>query len=83
MAHSFVQAHDLELQAFRNFAVCEPENLVLLIDTYDTARGALRVTQLARELRKNGVSIKGVRIDSGDLAADAKEAMRRHRKRVV
>lgn len=72
MAHSFVQAHDLELQAFRNFAACEPQNLILLIDTYDTARGALRVTQLARELRKRGVSIKGVRIDSGDLAAEAK-----------
>ena len=72
MAHSFVQAHDLELQAFRNFAACEPENLVLLIDTYDTAQGALRVTQLARELRKRGVSVKGVRIDSGDLAIEAK-----------
>jgi nicotinate phosphoribosyltransferase len=76
MAHSFIQAHDLEMQAFRNFAACEPENLVLLIDTYDTARAALRVTQLAREFRKNGVSIKGVRIDSGDLGAEAKTVRR-------
>lgn len=76
MAHSFIQAHDLELQAFRNFAACEPENLVLLIDTYDTSRGAMRVTELARELRKNGVSIKGVRIDSGELVAEAKTVRR-------
>jgi nicotinate phosphoribosyltransferase len=71
MAHSFVQAHELELEAFRNFATCRPDNVVLLIDTYDTARGAKRAVELAQELRSNGVSVKGVRIDSGDLAVGA------------
>ena len=33
MAHSFVQAHEMELEAFRNFALCHPQNVVLLIDT--------------------------------------------------
>jgi nicotinate phosphoribosyltransferase len=73
MAHSFIQAHDLEVEAFRNFAACEPENLVLLIDTYDTHRGALRVVELAKSLRKEGVQVKGVRIDSGDLAVEARQ----------
>lgn len=72
MAHSFIQAHELEMEAFRNFAKCEPENVILLIDTYDTARGARHVAQLAKELKSAGIHIKGVRIDSGDLAVEAK-----------
>lgn len=71
MAHSFIQAHALELDAFRNFAACHPDNVVLLIDTYDTARGARRAAQLAKRLRSDGVQVRGVRIDSGDLGAEA------------
>jgi len=72
MAHSFVQAHDMELEAFRNFANCRPDNVVLLIDTYDTARGARRAVEAAKQLRSSGIQVKGVRIDSGDLAAEAR-----------
>jgi nicotinate phosphoribosyltransferase len=72
MAHSFVQAHETELEAFRNFAACHRENVVLLIDTYDTARGAHRAVELARQLRSAGMRVSGVRIDSGDLAAEAR-----------
>ncbi len=71
MAHSFVQAHELETQAFRNFASCRPDNLVLLIDTYDIDQGARRVVELSKQLRADGIRIKGVRIDSGDLAQAA------------
>lgn len=72
MAHSFIQAHESEIQAFRNFASCHPDNVILLIDTYDTMLGAKRAAQLARQLRGDGVKIRGVRIDSGDLAAEAR-----------
>jgi nicotinate phosphoribosyltransferase len=72
MAHSFVQAHEMELEAFRNFANCRPDNVVLLIDTYDTVRGARRAAEVAKQLRSSGVSVKGVRIDSGDLAVEAR-----------
>ena len=72
MAHSFVQAHETELDAFRSFANCRPDNVVLLIDTYDTARGARRAVEVARQLRTSGVSVNGVRIDSGDLAIEAR-----------
>jgi nicotinate phosphoribosyltransferase len=72
MAHSYVQAHADEADAFRHFARAHPENAVLLIDTYDTERAAHKVVALARELRQDGIAIKGVRIDSGDLAAHAR-----------
>lgn len=72
MAHSFVQAHEMELEAFRNFANCRPDKVVLLIDTYDTARGAKRAVEVAKQLRSSGVSVTGVRIDSGDLAVGAR-----------
>ncbi len=67
MAHSFVQAHDDEAAAFENFARARPDNLILLIDTYDTEAAARKVTALAPRLRADGIAIRGVRIDSGDL----------------
>jgi nicotinate phosphoribosyltransferase len=67
MAHSFIEAHDDETNAFYDFACCHPQNVVLLIDTYDTERGASRVVELAPRLRAQGIAIKAVRIDSGDL----------------
>ncbi len=72
MAHSFVQAHELEEDAFRSFARCFPQDLMLLIDTYDTRRGAYRAAKIARELQQSGVHLQGVRIDSGDLAQEAR-----------
>jgi len=63
MAHSFVQAHDDELRAFADFARIHPRGLTLLIDTYDVLEGARK----AIELQRQGVVVKGVRIDSGDL----------------
>ncbi|MDH3695030.1 MAG: nicotinate phosphoribosyltransferase, partial [Gammaproteobacteria bacterium] len=67
MAHSFVQCHASEIDAFRRFAETERDNVVLLIDTYDTEEGARRVVQLADELGARGITIKAVRLDSGDM----------------
>jgi nicotinate phosphoribosyltransferase len=72
MAHSFVQAHQMETDAFLNFANAHPDNVVLLIDTYDTAQGAMRAAQVAKQLREKGIQVKGVRIDSGDLAQEVR-----------
>ncbi len=69
MAHSYIQAHDSEAEAFAAFARAQPNNLVLLIDTYDTLSGARRVVELAPSLAEKGLRIKAVRLDSGDLAA--------------
>jgi nicotinate phosphoribosyltransferase len=71
MAHSFIQAHDDETAAFEHFARSLPENVILLIDTYDTEAAAEKVVRLAPKLEREGIKIKGVRLDSGDLAEHA------------
>jgi len=71
MAHAFIQAYDDEARAFEAFARSRPEQVVFLIDTYDTEAAARIVVALAPRLRAQGVSIHGVRLDSGDLAAQA------------
>lgn len=73
MAHSFIQAHRCETQAFIHFAAANPDNAVFLIDTYDTEAGAQKVVDLAAELHGQGIKIKGVRLDSGDLADHARK----------
>jgi nicotinate phosphoribosyltransferase len=69
MAHSYVQAHADEANAFEAFVRARPRNATLLIDTYDTERAAHKVVALARRLAAEGLAVQGVRIDSGDLAA--------------
>jgi nicotinate phosphoribosyltransferase len=73
MAHSFVQAHADESLAFEHFARAQPENVVLLIDTYDTEGAARKVVALAPKLERDNIRIKGVRIDSGNLADHARQ----------
>lgn len=72
MAHSYVQAHRDEAEAFAHFAQAHPEHAVLLIDTYDTVAAARKVVELARALRHRGISVQGVRLDSGDLGEHAR-----------
>jgi nicotinate phosphoribosyltransferase len=67
MAHSFIQVHDDETAAYESFARARPENLILLIDTYDTEAGARKVVELAPRLAADGIAVRGVRLDSGDL----------------
>jgi len=71
MAHSYIQAHGDEERAFEAFARAHPQSAVLLIDTYDTEAAALEVVDLQRRLAREGVKIRGVRIDSGDLGEHA------------
>ena len=73
MAHSYVQTHDNEMQAFEDFARARPEGVILLIDTYDTEAAAHKVVALAPKLKADGIVIRGVRIDSGDLIAMSKK----------
>lgn len=73
MAHAFVQAHHDEAEAFLHIAQAQPRNVVLLIDTYDTEAAAEKVVALATSLKNQGISIHGVRLDSGDLADHAQK----------
>jgi nicotinate phosphoribosyltransferase len=75
LAHAFIQAHDSEEQAFAGFARTCTGGCTMLVDTYDVARALERVARLVRTLRENGAGrIEAVRIDSGDLAAQARLA---------
>jgi nicotinate phosphoribosyltransferase len=74
MAHSYIQSFDDELQAFRTFAQHKPDNVVLLIDTYDTLRSGLpNAIKVAKEMEADGKRLKGIRLDSGDLAYLSRE----------
>lgn len=73
-AHSWVQSFDVEQDAFDAFARSQPNNAVLLVDTYDTIEGVKKAVKTAQRLREEGYEIAGVRLDSGDLAELSKKA---------
>ena len=76
MAHSLVTEADTEYEAFLNYAKAYPNNCILLVDTYDVLKsGVPNAIRVAKEyLIPNGYKLKGIRIDSGDLAYLSKEA---------
>lgn len=74
MAHSFVQAHASEADAFVAFARSRPQRPTLLVDTYDPLRACERVVDLVPRLAAEGIEVGGIRLDSGDLAAQARAA---------
>jgi nicotinate phosphoribosyltransferase len=68
-AHSWIQSFDDELTAFRKYVEVFPENSILLVDTYDTLNsGVPNAIKVGHELKEKGYTLKGVRLDSGDLA---------------
>ncbi len=72
MAHSYIQTHDSEVVALERFARSHPQGTTLLIDTYDTEAAARAVVPLARRLAAEGIALRSVRIDSGDLGEHAR-----------
>ncbi len=66
MAHSYVEAHDSEAEAFRAFSELYPET-ILLVDTYDTIDGVRKVVDRMKEA-SDEVQVRGIRLDSGNLA---------------
>ena len=76
-AHSWVQSFADELSAFQAYADVFPDSTVLLVDTYDTLRsGVPNAITVARSLREKGYALRGIRLDSGDLAYLSREARR-------
>lgn len=76
IAHSYIQLHDSEYEAFLNYVKVNPNNSVLLVDTYDTLRsGVPNAIRVAKDyLIPNGLRLKAIRLDSGDLAYLSKKA---------
>lgn len=64
--HSWTLAFEKEMDAFRAYHQVFPESTTLLLDTYDT----LQAARLATEF---GLQLRGVRLDSGDIGALAKQ----------
>ena len=78
MAHSWVMYYKDEYTAFKKYAENYPDSTVLLVDTYDLIkRGIPNAIRVAREvLEPMGKRLKGIRIDSGDLAYLSKKVRR-------
>ncbi len=72
MAHSYIQAHAGETEAFESFARSQVAGATLLIDTYDTEEAARKLIALVPKLTGEGLRINAVRLDSGDLAEHAR-----------
>ena len=67
-AHSWVMSFDDEQQAFDAYAEVLPNNVTLLVDTYDTLQGVRHAIETGRRLVQKGHTLTGIRLDSGDLA---------------
>lgn len=74
MAHSYIQAHASELDAFEAFVREFPET-TLLVDTYETLDGVRHVIELAQKLQER-FRVRAVRLDSGNLGELARAARR-------
>lgn len=69
MAHSWVMAFENELVAFEAYARSMPDDVILLVDTYNTKMGVDHAIMVGKTLRKHGGTLHGIRLDSGDLAS--------------
>ena len=67
-AHSFTLLHDSEEDAFAAQVASLGPGTTILVDTYDIARGVERAVRAARDA---GGELGAVRLDSGDLVAEA------------
>ncbi len=76
MAHSWVQSFDSEYEAFKTFCQLYPNNVVLLVDTYDTLKSGIpnAIRAFKEVLLPMGITKCAVRIDSGDIAYLSKKA---------
>ncbi|MBP1156934.1 MULTISPECIES: nicotinate phosphoribosyltransferase [unclassified Paenibacillus] len=67
-AHSWVQGHESEEEAFRKYAESLPDQVTLLVDTYDTLKSGIpNAIKTAKMLEKQGKRLQSIRLDSGDL----------------
>ena len=75
-AHSWIMFFENESEAFGEYAKAMPNNCVFLVDTYNSLEGVRRAINVARQLRKEGHEMIGVRLDSGDRVALSIDARR-------
>ena len=76
MAHSYITSFDSEIDAFRAYSRMFPDRSILLLDTYDSIRGAHAAVKVAQEMERDGQRLTGVRLDSGDFDALSRQVRR-------
>lgn len=76
MAHSWVQMFDTEYLAFKKYCEVYPDDVVLLVDTFDILRSGVpnAIKAFNEVLKPLGKRPKGIRIDSGDIAYYSRKA---------
>jgi nicotinate phosphoribosyltransferase len=72
MAHSWVQIFETEYEAFSSFAKMYPENVVFVVDTYNTLKSG--VPNAIKVFKEQKLEKMGIRIDSGDITYLSKKA---------
>ena len=72
MAHSWVQMFPNEYEAFKKYTEIYPTNATLLVDTYNTLKSG--VPAAIKVFKELDPPVKGIRIDSGDIAYLTKKA---------
>lgn len=77
IAHSWVQFHDNERQAFERYARACEDDIVLLVDTYEPYTGIENAIEVGKMIEQEGGSFKGIRLDSGDMVEQSKYARKR------
>lgn len=76
MAHSWVQMHDTEYEAFKTYCELYPHNATLLVDTYNTLNSGIpnAIRAFNEVLKPKGIKKCGIRLDSGDMTYLTKKA---------
>jgi nicotinate phosphoribosyltransferase len=74
MAHSFIMSFEREISSFLAFAQQFPTKSIILVDTYDVKEGIHSAIKVAKYLKREGFELLGIRLDSGNIASDARYA---------
>jgi nicotinate phosphoribosyltransferase len=74
MAHSFVMSFSREIDSFLAYSDLFPNKTILLVDTYDTLKGIRNAITVGLQLKKSGFILRGIRLDSGDIASLSRRA---------
>ncbi len=68
VGHSWIISYDTEVEAFEDYMKIYPDNLIFLVDSYDTLNGIKTAIEVASKLPNPNKQLLGIRLDSGDLA---------------
>ena len=76
MAHSWIQMFPDEYTAFKTYCELYPENVTLLVDTYNVLKSGIpnAIRAFDEVLKPKGITKCAIRLDSGDITYLSKKA---------